>query len=154
MQQHWRATSESKRVFLLTRSAFLGQQRVGATVWSGDIYSSFRSMRRQVSAGLNFALSGQPYWTTEVGGYHLAYDGELQVPAYQELYLRWFEFGVFCPVFRTHGHRLDYVLWAYPNIWASLADRHDKLRCRMMPYMLTTGGGRSPAPTPPFSVHW
>jgi len=134
VQQHWRAASESKRVFLLTRSAFLGQQRVGATVWSGDIYSSFWALHRQVAAGLNFALSGLPYWTTDIGGYHLAYDGEFQDPAYQELYLRWFEFGVFCPIFRTHGHRPDNELWAYPSVEPALIS-YDKLRYRMMPYI-------------------
>ena len=65
VQEHWRADSDQKRVFLLTRSAFLGQQRVGASVWSGVVYSSFWALRHQVPAGLNFALSGYPYWTTD-----------------------------------------------------------------------------------------
>ena len=68
--QHWKQADPEKRVFLLTRSAFMGQQRVGATVWSGDVYSSWWALRRQVPAGLNFALSGYPYWTTDIGGYH------------------------------------------------------------------------------------
>jgi len=134
VQQHWRQTTNDKRVFLLTRSAFLGQQRVGATVWSGDVYSSFWALKRQVAAGLNFALSGMPYWTTDVGGYHLAYNGEFEDPAYQELYLRWFQFGVFCPVFRTHGHRPNNEIWSYPKIESSLIE-YDKLRYRMMPYI-------------------
>jgi alpha-D-xyloside xylohydrolase len=134
VQDHWRATTDAKRVFLLTRSAFLGQQRVGATVWSGDVYSSFWALKRQVSAGLNFALSGMPYWTTDIGGYHLVSSTEFQDPAYQELYLRWFEFGTFCPIFRTHGHRPNNELWAYPNVEPALVS-YDKLRYRLMPYI-------------------
>ena len=75
IQQNWRKTSDQKRVFLLTRSAFLGQQRVGATVWSGDVFSSFWALSHQIPAGLNFALSGMPYWTTDIGGYHATYEG-------------------------------------------------------------------------------
>ena len=70
VQEHWKQANPDKRVFLLTRSAFLGQQRNGATVWSGDVYSSWWALRHQVPAGLNFALSGYPYWTTDIGGYH------------------------------------------------------------------------------------
>ncbi len=69
VQEHWRKATDQKRTFLLTRSAFLGQQRVGATVWSGDVFSSFWSLSHQVAGGLNFALSGMPYWTTDIGGY-------------------------------------------------------------------------------------
>src|SRR5579871_5781196 len=69
VQEHWKASTEQKRVFLLTRSAFLGQQRVGAAVWSGDVNGSYWGLRHQVAAGLNFALSGYPYWTTDIGGY-------------------------------------------------------------------------------------
>jgi alpha-D-xyloside xylohydrolase len=69
-QEHWKQANPEKRVFLLTRSAFLGQQRNGATVWSGDVYGSWWALRRQIAAGLNFALSGYPYWTTDIGGYH------------------------------------------------------------------------------------
>jgi alpha-D-xyloside xylohydrolase len=134
VQDHWRATTDQKRVFLLTRSAFLGQQRVGDTVWSGDVYSSFWALRKQVAAGLNFALSGMPYWTTDIGGYHLISSDEFTDPAYQELYMRWFEFGVFCPVFRTHGHRPNNELWAYPTIEPALV-QYDKLRYRLMPYI-------------------
>jgi alpha-D-xyloside xylohydrolase len=68
VQEQWTAATDRKRVFLLTRSAFLGQQRVGATVWSGDVYGTFWGLSHQVPAGLNFALSGYPYWTTDIGG--------------------------------------------------------------------------------------
>ncbi len=79
VQEHWKAASEQKRVFLLTRSAFLGQQRVGAAVWSGDVYSTWWGLRHQVAAGLNFALSGYPYWTTDIGGYRPAYNDKTQI---------------------------------------------------------------------------
>jgi len=134
VQDHWKATTDRKRVFLLTRSAFLGQQRVGATVWSGDVYTSYWSLSHQVPAGLNFALSGYPYWTTDIGGYWPAFPGAIEQPAYQELYARWFEFGAFCPIFRTHGHRPNNELWTYDKVEPALI-RYDKLRYRLMPYI-------------------
>jgi len=134
VQDHWKKTAESKRVFLLTRSAFLGQQRVGATVWSGDVFTSYWALSHQVPAGLNFALSGFPYWTTDIGGYWPAFPGATEQPAYQELYARWFEFGTFCPIFRTHGHRPNNELWTYDKVESTLI-RFDKLRYRLMPYI-------------------
>jgi alpha-D-xyloside xylohydrolase len=134
IQEHWKATTDQKRVFLLTRSAFLGQQRVGATVWSGDVYSTYWGLTHQVPAGLNFALSGYPYWTTDIGGYWPPYDGSTQEPAYQELYTRWFEFGAFCPIFRTHGHRPHNEMWTYDKVEPILI-AYDKLRYRLMPYI-------------------
>jgi alpha-D-xyloside xylohydrolase len=134
IQEHWRKTTDQKRTFLLTRSAFLGQQRVGATVWSGDVFSSYWGLSHQIAAGLNYAVSGLPYWTTDIGGYWPTYDGEIEDPAYQELYLRWFQFGVFCPIFRSHGHRPHNEMWSYPNVESSLIE-YDRLRYRMMPYI-------------------
>jgi alpha-D-xyloside xylohydrolase len=134
IQQHWKATTDQKRVFLLTRSAFTGQQRVGATVWSGDVYSTYWGLSHQVAAGLNFALSGYPYWTTDIGGYWQPYDRPPDDPVYQELYTRWFEFGVFCPIFRTHGHRAHNELWTYDKVEPILLN-YDKLRYRLMPYI-------------------
>ncbi len=134
VQNHWKADNDRKRVFLLTRSAFLGQQRVGATVWSGDVYTSYWALSHQVPAGLNFALSGYPYWTTDIGGYWPAFPGAIEQPAYQELYARWFEFGTFCPIFRTHGHRPNNELWTYDKVEPTLI-RYDKLRYRLMPYI-------------------
>jgi alpha-D-xyloside xylohydrolase len=134
VQQHWRAASERKRVFLLTRSAFLGQQRVGATVWSGDVFGSYWGLSHQVAAGLNFALSGYPYWTTDIGGYWPPHDKPLDDPKYQELYARWFEYGTFCPIFRTHGHRPHNELWAFDKVEPILIN-YDKLRYRLMPYI-------------------
>jgi alpha-D-xyloside xylohydrolase len=134
VQDHWKQATDRKRVFLLTRSAFLGQQRVGATVWSGDVYTSYWALSHQVPAGLNFALSGYPYWTTDIGGYWPAFPGAIEQPAYQELYARWFEFGTFCPIFRTHGHRPNNELWTYDKVEPALI-RYDKLRYRLMPYI-------------------
>jgi alpha-D-xyloside xylohydrolase len=134
VQDHWKADNGGKRVFLLTRSAFLGQQRVGAAVWSGDVYTSYWALSRQVPAGLNFALSGYPYWTTDIGGYWPAFPGAVEQAAYQNLYARWFEFGAFCPIFRTHGHRPHNELWSYDEIEPILVS-YDKLRYRLMPYI-------------------
>ncbi|HEX3438491.1 MAG TPA: TIM-barrel domain-containing protein, partial [Pseudacidobacterium sp.] len=134
VQQHWRATTDRKRVFLLTRSAFLGQQRVGAAVWSGDVYSTYWALSHQVPAGLNFALSGYPYWTTDIGGYWTQPEHPPADPVFQELYTRWFEYGAFCPIFRTHGHRPVNELWAYGKVEPILVT-YDKLRYRLMPYI-------------------
>lgn len=134
VSQHWQKTTQQKRVFLLTRSAFMGQQRVGATVWSGDVYSTWWALQHQVPAGLNFALSGYPYWTTDIGGYHLPFEGAENLPAYQELYARWYEYGAFCPIFRTHGHRDHNEMWTYESVYPALL-AVDRLRYRLMPYI-------------------
>jgi len=134
VQDHWKQANPQKRVFLLTRSAFLGQQRNGATVWSGDVYSSWWALRHQVPAGLNFALSGYPYWTTDIGGYHLPSPDAASKPEYQELYARWFEYGTFCPIFRTHGHRDHNELWTYDQVFPTLL-AFDRLRYRLLPYI-------------------
>jgi len=134
VQDHWKAENPSKRVFLLTRSAFAGQQRVGATVWSGDVYGTYWGLSHQVPAGLNFAMSGYPYWTTDIGGYWPPQDNPLADPAYQELYARWFEFGTFCPIFRTHGHRPHNELWSFDKVEPILVN-YDRLRYRLMPYI-------------------
>ncbi len=134
VQEHWKATTDRKRVFLLTRSAFLGQQRVGAAVWSGDVYGSYWGLRHQVAAGLNFALSGYPYWTTDIGGYWPPHDNPIEDLKFQDLYARWFEYGVFCPIFRTHGHRPQNEVWSFNKVEPILIN-YDKLRYRLMPYI-------------------
>jgi len=134
VQTHWKQANPEKRVFLLTRSAFLGQQRNGATVWSGDVYGSWWGLRHQVAAGLNFALSGYPYWTTDIGGYWSPVDHLGDNQAYQELYARWFEYGAFCPVFRTHGHREHNELWVFEKVYPELLN-FDRLRYRLLPYI-------------------
>ena len=133
--EHWKQDNQDKRVLLLTRSAFLGQQRNGTVVWSGDLYPTNRAFQHQIAAGLNFALSGMPYWTTDVAGYWPLYEGaSMTTPEYQELYTRWFQFGVFNPMFRTHGRRDHNEIWTYDKVEPVLL-KYDKLRYRMMPYI-------------------
>ncbi len=127
-----RATTDKQRVFVLTRSAFLGQQRNAATSWSGDIAPTFDSLRRQIPAGLNYSLSGLPYWTTDIGGFQ---GGDPNDPAYQEIYVRWFEYGTFCPIFRTHGARPADELWSYGSRAQQILTSYDKLRYRLLPYI-------------------
>jgi alpha-D-xyloside xylohydrolase len=133
---HWRDTTDKKRVFILTRSGFAGDQRYGATTWSGDVFSTWQAFARQVPAGLNFALSGMPYWTTDIAGYGPPYARDTRDPAYQELYTRWYEFGAFCPIFRTHGHRAneENELFSYGPVTPILVS-YDKLRSRLLPYI-------------------
>jgi alpha-D-xyloside xylohydrolase len=129
-----RAASERKRVFILSRSAFAGSQRNAVTAWSGDINSDWLSFRRQVPAGLNFSLSGIPYWTTDIGGF---VSGNPDDPSYRELFVRWFEYGTFCPIFRVHGTRTtDHnELWSYGPDAQSILTRFDRLRYRLLPYI-------------------
>ncbi|HBF38158.1 MAG TPA: family 31 glucosidase [Firmicutes bacterium] len=91
-----------KNVLNLLRCAWAGSQRYGALVWSGDIDSSFTSLRNQVKAGLNMGLAGIPWWTTDIGGFH---GGNPENPSFRECIIRWFEYATFCPVFRLHGDR-------------------------------------------------
>ncbi|MCR5687727.1 MAG: family 31 glucosidase [Lachnospiraceae bacterium] len=86
----------------LIRCAWAGSQKFGALVWSGDIASSFDSMKNQLAAGLNMGLAGIPWWTTDIGGFH---GGNPDDPAFRELFVRWFEWGTYCPVMRLHGDR-------------------------------------------------
>ncbi|HTD57045.1 MAG TPA: TIM-barrel domain-containing protein, partial [Silvibacterium sp.] len=133
---HWREDNGKKRLFILTRSGFAGDQRYAATSWSGDVFSTFQAFQRQVPAGLNFVLSGMPYWTTDIAGYGPPYARDTHDPAYQELYTRWFEFGVFCPIFRTHGHRVndENEVFSYGSATPTLI-AYDKLRYRLLPYI-------------------
>ena len=96
------AAAGQEPTVLLCRSAWAGSQRYGAAVWSGDIPATWESLRLQVRAGLSIAISGIPWWTTDIGGFHGGDPGD---PAYQELIVRWFQYGVFCPLFRLHGDR-------------------------------------------------
>lgn len=96
-----RAEGETE-IVTLGRAAFAGSQRFGAAMWSGDIHSTWEDLRQQVRAGLNTALSGIPWWTTDIGGF---FGGEVESPAFRELIVRWFQYGTFCPLFRLHGWR-------------------------------------------------
>jgi len=129
-----RAASDQKRVFILSRSAFAGSQRNGVTAWSGDVNSDWETLRRQIPAGLNFSLSGLPYWTTDIGGFT---SGNPNDPAYRELFIRWFQFGTFCPIFRVHGTRSNdqNELWSYGPDAQKVLTAYDKLRYELMPYI-------------------
>jgi alpha-D-xyloside xylohydrolase len=130
-----KAASDKKRVFILSRSAYAGSQRNGVTAWSGDVLSDFLSFQRQISAGLNYAISGMPYWTTDIGGFISG--GDLNDPHFRELFVRWFQFGTFSPIFRVHGTRnpSENELWSYgPDAQKILVD-YDTLRYRLMPYI-------------------
>jgi alpha-D-xyloside xylohydrolase len=129
-----RAASDQKRVFILSRSAFAGAQRNSISAWSGDVESNWLSFARQIPAGLNFSLSGIPYWTTDIGGFII---GNPDDPAYRELFVRWFEYGTFCPIFRLHGTRTtnQNELWSYGADAQKILTSYDRLRYRLMPYI-------------------
>jgi alpha-D-xyloside xylohydrolase len=121
-------------VFILSRSAFAGSQRNAVTAWSGDINSDWLSFRRQVPAGLNFELSGIPYWTTDIGGFVF---GNTEDPSFRELFVRWFQFGTFNPILRVHGtrHPDENELWSYGPDAQKILVNFDRLRYRMLPYI-------------------
>ena len=132
--QGQRSTGDQKRVFILSRSAFAGAQRNATAVWSGDVNPNWETFRRQIPAGLNYSLAGNPYWTTDIGGFTVANPDD---PAYRELYARWFEFGAFCPIFRAHGTRStnQNEIWSYGPEMESVLTRYDRLRYRLIPYI-------------------
>jgi alpha-D-xyloside xylohydrolase len=132
--QGQRSASDRKRVFILSRSAFAGAQRNSVTAWSGDINSDWLSFRRQIPAGLNFALSGIPYWTTDIGGFVFASPSDT---AFRELFVRWFQWGTFNPIMRVHGTRGNpdgNELWSYGPDAQKILVGFDRLRYRLLPY--------------------
>lgn len=139
LHRHLRAESDARRVYMLTRSAFAGQQRTAATTWSGDIGATWDVFRKQIAAGVNFSMSGMPYWTFDIGGFVLSsYGGTFshggKDPAYQELYTRMFQFGTFCPIFRSHGSETPREIWEFGDFTPTLV-RFDTLRYRLLPYI-------------------
>ena len=132
--QGQREASDKKRVFILSRSAYAGEQRNASAVWSGDVDPNWETFRRQIPAGLNYSVSGLPYWTTDIGGFVSANPDD---PAYRELYIRWFQFGTFCPIFRAHGTRTtnQNEMWSYGPEAQKILTAYDKLRYRLMPYI-------------------
>ena len=146
--QGQREASSAKRVFILSRSAFAGSQRNAATVWSGDINSDWVFFRKQIPAGLNYSLSGLPYWTTDIGGF---VSGDPNDPGYRELFIRWFQFGTFNPILRVHGTRSNdqNELWSYGPDAQNILVKFDRLRYRLLPYIYslawqTTSAGYTP----------
>ena len=126
--------ASDKRVFILTRSAYLGMQRNAAAAWSGDTLTTFEAFKRQIPAGLNYSLTGLPYWTSDIGGF---VGGNTDDPAYRELFVRWFEYGAFCPIFRAHGARQNAQneLWSFGPEAQQIITMYDRLRYRLMPYI-------------------
>jgi alpha-glucosidase (family GH31 glycosyl hydrolase) len=125
-------TRPEQRVFLLCRSGAAGMQRFGASTWSGDVNNDFPTLEAQVPLGLNTGLSGVPYWGTDVGGFFHA------VPETGELYARWFQFGAFTPIFRSHGWVWrEHVPWAHGPEIESICRRYAELRYRLLPYTYT-----------------
>ena len=132
-------------VINLSRSGWAGTQRYGAAVWSGDIYSIFEALRAQIPAGLNIAMSGIPWWTTDIGGFM---DGDIRTDYFKELIVRWFQYGVFCPLFRLHGVRLplnslygaqssgaDNEVWSFGDTAYEIIRKLLFLREKLKPYL-------------------
>ena len=135
-----RATTESKRVVILSRSAYAGQQRNASISWSGDISANWETLRRQIPAGLSFAMSGFPYWTTDIGGFFRPAD-QYTSADYHELLIRWFQFGAFCPIFRIHGYQSKTEMWNYGPEVEKILTQYDELRYRLMPYIYSAAWG-------------
>ncbi len=123
------------RVFILTRSAFLGQQRYAAATWSGDIGNSWETLRRQIPAGLNFVATGMPYWTTDTGGFFRPGPGQYRDTGFHERFIRWFQYSTFCPLQRVHGYQTNTEFWRYGPQVEKEAHRYLDLRYRLFPYI-------------------
>jgi len=143
--ENQRKTTSDKRVFILTRSAFAGQQRFGANSWSGDIVSSWETLQKQVPAALNFSMTGLPYWNADIGGFFLwNYKNPLQNKNYQELYVRWVQFGTFTPMMRSHGTdapREIYQFGERGNWKFDAIEKYIHLRYQLLPYIYSTAWG-------------
>lgn len=136
------SVNPDKRVFILSRSAYAGSQRYGVAVWSGDIGSTWQDLKGQLPAGLNYSMSGLPYWTFDIGGFAVpnkfinAKGADLE--EWRELLTRWYEFGAFCPLYRSHG---QYPYREIFNVAPEGSPQYDamvgvtKLRYRLMPYI-------------------
>jgi len=140
-----RSVEPDKRVFLLTRSGFLGEQRYSTATWSGDIGTSWTDMRMQMAAGLNFSMSGIPFWGMDIGGFSVMskFHDPKNAAEWQELQTRWHQFGTFVPLFRTHGQWPRRELW---NIAPEGSEAYEsilwymRLRYRLMPYLYSLTG--------------
>jgi alpha-D-xyloside xylohydrolase len=145
---HQRAVTSEKRVLILTRSAFAGQQRYGANTWSGDTRTSWQTLRNQIPAGLNFAMTGNPNYNSDLGGffadnYNEGYvDGSAtKNPLFQELYVRWIQYGVFSPMMRSHGTEVPREIYYYGKPGEPVYDalvKAVKLRYTLLPYIYST----------------
>ena len=139
--------NSSKRVFIMTRSSYAGQQHYGSNMWSGDVNSSWDMLRKQVPAGLSFSLTGNPNFNTDIGGFFCnAYNtmgpaSAPRNPQFQELYVRWMQYGLFCPVFRSHGADAPREIWQFGKKGEPVYDAIEqmiRLRYRLIPYLYST----------------
>ena len=145
--QSQRKDDKGKRIFIMTRSSFAGQQHYGSNMWSGDVNSSWDMLRKQVPAGLSFSLTGNPNFNTDIGGffcgsYNTRGGGSApKNPQFQELYVRWMQYGLFCPVFRSHGADAPREIWQFGKKGEPVYDAIEKqirLRYRLIPYLYST----------------
>ena len=130
-----RKTTSDKRVCILTRSAFAGQQKYGSINWSGDIGGTWDSYKRQIVAGLNYCITGLPYWTTDIGGFFRPGKSQYTDSVYQDLLTRWFQWGTFNPIFRIHGYQTETEPWKYGQQVEDNMRKMLNLRYRMLPYI-------------------
>jgi len=130
-----RASNPNKRVAILTRSAFPGQQRYGTINWSGDIGWNWDTFKKQIVAGLNYNLTGMPYWTTDIGGFFRPGRTQYTDPKYQEILTRWFQWGTFNPIFRIHGYQTETEPWKYGDTVMNNMRMMLNLRYRLIPYI-------------------
>ena len=145
--QSQRKDDRGKRIFIMTRSSYAGQQHYGSNMWSGDVNSSWDMLRKQVPAGLSFSLTGNPNFNTDIGGFFCgSYNTQgpasaSRNPQFQELYVRWMQYGLFCPVFRSHGADAPREIWQFGKKGEPIYDAIEKmirLRYRLLPYLYST----------------
>jgi alpha-D-xyloside xylohydrolase len=144
---HWHALHPDDRVFLFTRSGFAGIQRYSAALWSGDLPARWQDLHNQVAAGLGLSMAGVPDWTFDIGGYvmedRFLSPGKADLVEWRELYLRWFQFGAFVPIFRSHGQGLPREIYNISPPGTRIYDDlawYDRLRYRLLPYIYTLAG--------------
>src|SRR5665213_1460623 len=130
-----RKDAPEKRVMILSRSAYLGEQRNSVATWSGDIGNSWDTLRRQVTAGLDYAASGMPYWTTDTGGFFRPGRTQYTDPAYRERFIRWLEFSTFSPLMRVHGYQTNTEPWNYGPEMVDEERKLIDLRYQLLPYI-------------------
>lgn len=138
-----RKATEDRRVLILTRSAYPGQQRYGTHVWSGDIHASWDVLHAQIPAALNFSLCGMPYWNSDIGGFWTwqNYPDGVEDPGYRKLYLRWMQFAVFTGMMRSHGSNTPREIFRFGERGDREFDIYEKfitLRYRLLPYIYGT----------------
>lgn len=130
-----RESSDDKRVCILTRSAFSGQQRYGVINWSGDIGGDWDTYRRQIVAGLSFTITGMPYWTTDIGGFFRPGRSQYTDVKFHELLIRWYQWGAFNPIFRMHGYQSETEPWKYGHNVEDNMRAMLNLRYKLLPYI-------------------